>query len=91
MELAWGGEVVPALINEPSLLPGLDFVFEAFFRLSSDRPVSQGDHGPIPYRSVMHEAEGMGMGVEEANWFHALIRAMDNEYLDWLQEQRPGY
>jgi len=37
--------------------------------------------GPIPYSSVVRYAEGHDMDPDEFDYFHGIIRAMDNEYL----------
>ena len=85
-----GGKTPPqSLIEEPELSTDLQFFWDAFWRLSTDRPVGAVGTGPIPDRSVQDRADRLGMSEDEAEWFTALIVAMDGLYLAWVGEQKP--
>lgn len=75
-----GKEPSPQLYEQPELFDTAIFYWNAFYDLSSDRSFGMGV-GPIPYSSVCRYAEAHGMGRDEFDYFHTIIRAMDTEYL----------
>lgn len=77
--------------------PSLEDIWEAFWRLSSDRPklvliaieasvagssvMSKIQHGAIPFSSIDRYAQRLGYAGEGFDEFYGLIREMDDEYL----------
>lgn len=86
--MADAGEMPQALLDEPHIPSDLIFVWDAFWRLSTDRPLGMGGPGPIPNLALLAEADRAGMGTDEAAWFAALVVAMDGIYLGWIADQR---
>ena len=49
-----------ALENLPELLPGLDFYFNAYKELQTERPIGMSV-GPIPFSKIIYWAEFSGL------------------------------
>lgn len=63
----------------------MGWLLEAFWELSTDRPITMGGAGPIP-RSAMTEyivTEGVG----DARAFRQIMRSLDNHYLQAVREK----
>lgn len=75
------------LDNEPDLYPDLRDVWDAFWTLSPSRSSGMA-MGPIPFESVAKYAELYR--VEEFEEFHALVRAMDSEFLKHVNKAKDG-
>ena len=58
---------------------------DAFDELSTDRSVSIGGLGPIPYTSLAEYARSEGLGDFQA--FRRLIRALDAVYLRAVKDR----
>ena len=66
------GRELPERFIGPSLLPGYEGWFDAFYELSTDRQLGMAI-GPIPAASIDRQNEGP--------LFRRVIRAMDGVYL----------
>lgn len=75
-----------AIKNAPELLPGLQFVFEAFGELNTTRAMGQVE-GPIPWTAIREYAEVYDVRGDEFDEFNYLIRAMDLEYMSFRSEE----
>lgn len=73
-----------ALQNAPELLPGLDLYYEAFFALNSCR----GMGGPIPWTAIREYANYMGVEADEFDRLVLLIREMESERDQYLEEKK---
>lgn len=80
-DLIEDGFVPPALLSRPDLDPALEWVWKAFWGLSSDRQVGMS-LGPIPWSSINAYGLRMDLDLDEFEKFEGLIRAMDGAYLD---------
>ncbi len=70
-----------ALDHEPDPDPYLDWVFTAFWRLSTCRSIGMAA-GRIPWTAIVQYAASCGIDDEdEVDDFVDLIMAMDGEYL----------
>jgi hypothetical protein len=72
---------LPCVASRVELLPFLQFEWNAFAALSTDRPVGL-DRGAIPWRSIHHFGERYGLVGDEFERLASLIRAMDAVYLE---------
>lgn len=73
---------MPFLESKPELDDHLDFAWQAFVALSSDRQLGMSV-GPIPWSSIDRYALRFGIdGGDDFEAFAALISAMDGAYLD---------
>lgn len=78
---AENGYQVPDEDLPPDVLPECEFVFSAFWELSTDRPVGMGI-GAIPWSSINSFAVRHGIEqIDDFEQFSFLIRAIDAEYL----------
>jgi len=65
----------------PDLDPALEFVWDAFWILSSDRSFGMGE-GPIPFAAIDRYAQRYGLDdLAFFDEFRTLIGALDHEYL----------
>lgn len=70
----------------PELLPGLSEWYDDFFELSTDRQVGMAA-GPIPRASITEHTKDWPW--EDADCFHACMRAMDALYLQGDKSEPP--
>lgn len=68
-----------ALQTQPERFDDLDWVWDAFQRLTHDRPIGFGAVGSIPFLAIDRYADRFE--IEDFDEFYSLIRAMDEEYL----------
>ena len=82
------GVPLPKKIQEaPTLLPGLDIYFEAFYDLGSER-INGMSVGEIPWRAAWFYArERLGMDEEEASRFWFLVKQMDIVYINHIENK----
>lgn len=85
------GEAPPkALVDRPSLLPGLQLYFDAFADLDKDRPTLLGGIGAIPFTSIDAYARRVGIDApDEFRLFMQLIQHMDAVLLDDFRRRHP--
>lgn len=74
--------------DRPEILGLHTLFFEAFESLSTDRTVSMGEVGPIPYSSIANYAERMGFGFAMIRVFEIVLRTMDATWQKWVQDER---
>jgi hypothetical protein len=71
----------PPFFEQPSIPPHLEFYWQAFADLSSERPVGFSGAGAIPLSSLWAYAERFGIVErDEFDRFKTIIWAMDGEY-----------
>jgi len=82
------------IADAPELLPGLDLYMEAFRELSTTRPHigMNGAPGPIPWNRINEWGREFGFDGEARDYLVAMIRALDDEYLEWMGKDsgKPG-
>lgn len=77
--------------SKPALEDHLWPVWKAFWEISSDRQIGFGVVGPIHFTSRDRYATRYGIdGVDEFDRFSALIRAMDDVFLERMNRKREG-
>ena len=69
-------------MEEPLLLPGDQFYFNAFHELSTTRSIGFSI-GPIPWDKIVSYAEIAGLDEDLRTDFQQVIRVLDNAYLKW--------
>lgn len=81
----------PALANKPDLHEGLDWYLDAFWDLSSDRPLgAMGGAGRIPFTAIDRWARRFG--VDDPDAFDRLmtfVGALDATFLKLAAERDP--
>lgn len=70
-------------MEEPDLEASDEFFLEAFDDLSSTRGIGFSV-GPIPWNRTMEYAVWKGLDVINTRVLVAVIKAMDQAYLDWM-------
>lgn len=74
-------------LERPDFGPSLDFIWDAFWILSSDRSLGMSE-GPIPFASINRFAQRYGLDdLASFDEFSALIRGLDREYLKIRADQ----
>lgn len=77
------------ILNQPELLPGLQFYFSAFLELSTCRY-----DGPIPWTAIVQYAEMHGVEDDHMDDFRYYMREMDAAYLKHqrkvIEDARPA-
>ena len=81
--------MVPCVATRTDPASHLLLEWEAFARLSTDRPVGLGG-GAIPWSSIDRYASRHGIVGDDFNRFCALIRAMDAVYLTHFKDKPPS-
>lgn len=78
-----------ALAERPTLRRDLQFVWNAFWRLSGDRHLGFGGAGPLPFTAIDRYATRYGLDAsDDFDRFAALISAMDQAYLKWAADKQ---
>ncbi|KFH18437.1 hypothetical protein ELZ19_06670 [Brucella abortus] len=75
-------------MNEPEIVPADEFYLRAFFELNTGRTQGFGAPGSIPWRDIVAYAEYAGLDEDVKPAFVSIIRALDAEYLKWMDEER---
>lgn len=70
-------------MEAPDLLPGLDFFYYAFKRLSSSRTLGQGVVGAIPYEAKSQFCHDENIDGDEKIDFFYHIEGLDSVYIEW--------
>jgi hypothetical protein len=71
--------------SKPKLAFGLDFFYEAFWNLCTERVFNEVVLN-IAWSKVQEYADYYGMDFEEAEQFHYLIKRMDEAYVNQMRE-----
>jgi hypothetical protein len=79
----------PGYIARPALLAGLQFLWNAFWELTTDRALGFGGEGRIPSMAIRSFAKEHGITGNDFPWFLAVIREMDAEYLGMRTPTQP--
>lgn len=82
----FGGQTPDRITNKPKLASGLQFFFDAFYDLDTER--SLADMDPIPWSKIVAYGEYHGLGEEGISDLLYLIREADNAYLRRVGEKR---
>lgn len=75
------------IMNKPHLLPGLEFIYMAFFDLNTERPSGMGE-GQIPWSAIKAYADYHELDAQSFEVLNYLIRRMDGVYLKHMSEKR---
>ena len=75
-----------AIANAPALQLGLEFFYNAFFALTTDRAIGMGE-GPIPWSSVDRYCNRHDIWGEQREDMHHHLREMDRVYLEHRTKQ----
>ncbi|MGJ0505608.1 MAG: phage tail assembly chaperone [Methylocystis sp.] len=71
-----------AISAQPEIAPHLQFVWGAFWELGSDRSLTMGGVGAIPFSSIDRYAVRFGItDTDQFTRFIRLLRQMDAKYL----------
>ena len=68
---------------------GLQFLWDAFWELTTERPMGMAGEGRIPGSAIREYAREHGYYSDDARWFREVIREMDAEYLGLRTEEPP--
>ena len=74
------------IANKPYLDRGLDFYYNTFFELSTDRPVNN-TVGQIPFSVILSYCRYYNFTYEETSDFLYLIRKIDSAYIQYMSEK----
>jgi hypothetical protein len=75
------GHELPDFVKEiPEVLPGLEFILEAFLELSTTRPSGFG-LSRIPWTAIRQYSNDEGLTGEDREHFEAVIRSLDASYV----------
>jgi len=76
-----GKEAPPQFYDQPEIMPGSQFYWDAFGDLGSDRQFGMGI-GPIPYSAIRRYADSWDIvSRDEFAFFYGIIRSLDAEYM----------
>ena len=79
---ARGRPLDPGFLDRPRLAVEWEFLWRAFWELTTDRGLGFGTEGRIPSTSIRAYAADHGLNdPDDYRWFLAIIREMDAEYL----------
>ncbi len=81
-----GAKLLDRLNEGPELKPGLQFYFDAWQELATDRQLGMSV-GPIPGMSIRALVKELKLDQVESYEFQYLIRKMDSAYLEYVAEQ----
>jgi hypothetical protein len=74
------GHYVKPLEERPVIELGHEWLWQAFNRLSSTRPVGMSQ-GPISYLALVQYADEMGMGPGEKEFLWDVVKKLDSHFL----------
>lgn len=81
------GQPIPDKIkNAPEVLPGLEFYYVAFCRLSTERQIGMAE-GPIPYYAARRFADEYGLDEADFERMWYLVSRLDQEYIRYREKQ----
>ena len=82
------GQPIPdRILNAPEIPDFMQFYFDAFFELTTDRQIGFGE-GPIPSRSIRELCDRLDLDYDERRDFVYFIRLMDSSYLESRQPKK---
>ena len=73
--------------DQPVHNRGDDWYLERFWELSSERQIGM-ELGPIPFSKIKETASEWQLSTRTAEGFTMIIRAMDREYLKWIEKEK---
>lgn len=73
-------------MNAPTLPEELEFYYEAFHELSTERQIGMGV-GPIPFLAILAYARHYDLDYEETEVLIFFIRQLDAFYLKYAQKK----
>lgn len=74
------------MLEAPALLLGLEWFYNVFLELSTDRAIGM-TMGPIPAASIDRVIQAEQLNEDEAEYFRACMRGMDNAFLKYEAEK----
>jgi len=80
--VAKGRETPAWFLDCPELLPGEEFYLVSFWRLNTERQVSNGVLGRIPWSRAMDYAVNQGVAPDMLEAFWRILSALDTAYLE---------
>ena len=86
MAVQRGDPLPEKLANAPSILPGLEIYYQAFWDLSTTRQHGMG-LGPIPWDKVEEYADRGLYNEEQRSALHFYIQRMDTLYLNKMNKK----
>lgn len=81
-----GNPIPDRILNAPDLFLGNDLFLDGFYELDSCRQIGLAK-GQIPFTAIVQYCEFYGFDQELAYDFCAIIRAVDNQLLNYEAEQ----
>lgn len=79
--------VPDSIKNKPQVPVGLEFVWRAFWELSTDRDLGMAE-GPIPWTAMNDYAYRYGLMGDDFDYFVLLLKAMDSVYIEKRSDQQ---
>ena len=79
-------DIPPWIKDAPELDIGLDYYYEIFWDLSTERQIGMG-LGPIPHSAIEAYAVNHNFNAEEAHDLFYLIKRMDVAFLQYSIEK----
>lgn len=71
------------IFDPPEIWPGWAWLLEGYDEVCTDRQLGFDGPGPVPYRSIRQWSADEGLSAYEAQLFHAVVRELDAEYVDF--------
>lgn len=80
---------IPEELNPPAIPGGFESWLDAFWELGTDRSVSNGYVGPIPWASIQAYGEFLNLSADELILFKSVMRKMDSAFLKNIRKEEP--
>ncbi len=85
------GKALPAgFLDRPLLAYGNRFLWDAFWELTTERPLGFGAEGRIPFSAIRIFADDHDLAGDVFEWFRRVMREMDSEYLGLRSPTAPS-
>lgn len=84
LKQARGGPLPKAILEAPTLEPGLRLFYEAFRELNGSRLT---DYGPIPWASIEEYCDRLELSDTQREDMHAHLRALDSTLSDHRERE----
>jgi hypothetical protein len=76
-----------AILNKPKMAPGLEFIWRAFWEMSTDRDFGMAE-GPIPWSVMDRYALRHEIEDDEFDRFVLMIKSLDSVYIEHRTKQQ---
>ena len=74
-------------LDEPDLIPGVEWYFKAFWDLSTERQIGY-TLGPIPASKVSEYGREHGLRDDTLVLFRDMMKELDRAYLKWVKDEQ---